>query len=203
MARDPRPSAGEQHLGADYDTEWTRRYPARFARLVARQRHPPLAHVVASPGGSAATSPRARRGPRIYVANHASHVDTVCCCRCCRPGSATRPWSPPPPTTSSIGAGRRTCGPSSGGHPHRAPSGQPEVRRGHRRAPTPGLEPHHLPRGGPPPDGWFQPMRGVRPIWPRAREGPWCRCTSTAPTAIWPRGGTVCAAARRASPSAR
>jgi 1-acyl-sn-glycerol-3-phosphate acyltransferase len=69
--------APERHLGADYDTEWTRRYPARLARAVLLDNVTrPLAHIVASPEVRGDEILELVEAPAIYVANHASHVDT-------------------------------------------------------------------------------------------------------------------------------
>jgi 1-acyl-sn-glycerol-3-phosphate acyltransferase len=67
-------AAPSRHLGADYDTEWTRRYPARLARAVLLDNVTrPLAHIVASPE---VRGDEVVEAPAIYVANHASHIDT-------------------------------------------------------------------------------------------------------------------------------
>jgi 1-acyl-sn-glycerol-3-phosphate acyltransferase len=69
--------APARHLGADYDTEWTRRYPARLARAVLLDNVTrPLAHIVASPEVRGDEILELVEAPAIYVANHASHVDT-------------------------------------------------------------------------------------------------------------------------------
>lgn len=73
LERDP----PRRHLGADYDTEWTRRYPARLARAVVLDNVTrPLAHIVASPEVRGDEILELVEAPAIYVANHASHVDT-------------------------------------------------------------------------------------------------------------------------------
>ncbi len=70
-------AAPKQNLGADYDTEWTRRYPARLARAVVTDNVTrPLAHLVASPEVRGAEVLELVEAPAIYIANHASHVDT-------------------------------------------------------------------------------------------------------------------------------
>jgi 1-acyl-sn-glycerol-3-phosphate acyltransferase len=70
-------SAPRRHLGADYDTEWTRRYPARLARSIMLDNVTrPLAHIVASPEVRGDEILELVDAPAIYVANHASHVDT-------------------------------------------------------------------------------------------------------------------------------
>ena len=67
----------ERNVGVDYDTDWARRYPARLVRAA-------LTEGVARPAVAALTRPRvegrdriaALRGPAIFAANHASHIDT-------------------------------------------------------------------------------------------------------------------------------
>ncbi len=69
--------APQRHLGADYDTEWTRRYPARLVRAVLLDNVTrPLAHLVASPEVRGDDVLELVEAPAIYVANHASHIDT-------------------------------------------------------------------------------------------------------------------------------
>jgi 1-acyl-sn-glycerol-3-phosphate acyltransferase len=74
------PPEGRQRSGADYDTAWARRYPARLARAA-------LLEGVARPAVAALADPQ-RHGldrldglrrdgePVIFAANHHSHVDT-------------------------------------------------------------------------------------------------------------------------------
>ncbi|MGA2520634.1 MAG: lysophospholipid acyltransferase family protein [Acidimicrobiales bacterium] len=72
----PRP-APERHLGIDYDSEWSRRYPARLVRAVVLDNLTrPFIHAVASPEVRGAEVLELVEAPAIYVANHASHVDT-------------------------------------------------------------------------------------------------------------------------------
>lgn len=66
----------ERRTGADYDTDWAREFPARWARVV-------LLESVLRPTIAALTSPERRGldnlagidGPAIFAANHHSHVD--------------------------------------------------------------------------------------------------------------------------------
>ena len=72
------PPVARRRTGADFDTEWARRYPARVARLA-------LLEVVMRPAIAALAKPE-RRGldrlveldgqPVIFAANHHSHLDT-------------------------------------------------------------------------------------------------------------------------------
>jgi 1-acyl-sn-glycerol-3-phosphate acyltransferase len=69
--------APKRHLGIDYDTSWTRRYPARLVRaLVLDNVARPLAHIVASPEVRGVEVLEYVEAPAIFAANHASHVDT-------------------------------------------------------------------------------------------------------------------------------
>lgn len=71
--RDP-PDRG---VGVDYATAWARRYPVRLARaLVLDNLTRPLAHVIASPHVRGAEMLELVDAPVIFVANHASHLDT-------------------------------------------------------------------------------------------------------------------------------
>jgi 1-acyl-sn-glycerol-3-phosphate acyltransferase len=73
VERDP----PERKLGVDYDTEWSRRYPARLLRAVLLDNVTrPLAHAVASPEVRGAEMLELVTPPVIFVANHASHIDT-------------------------------------------------------------------------------------------------------------------------------
>jgi 1-acyl-sn-glycerol-3-phosphate acyltransferase len=61
----------------DYDTAWSRRYPARLARAVVLDNVTrPLARVVASPLVRGDENLREVDAPVIFAANHVSHVDT-------------------------------------------------------------------------------------------------------------------------------
>jgi len=69
--------APERRLGADYDTEWSRRYPARLLRAVVLDNLTrPVVHAVATPEVRGDEVLELIEAPAIYVANHASHVDT-------------------------------------------------------------------------------------------------------------------------------
>jgi 1-acyl-sn-glycerol-3-phosphate acyltransferase len=64
-------------LGADFDTEWSRRMPARVARaLVVDGVLKPAVAVVASPTVSGLDRLDGFDGPLIFTSNHASHLDT-------------------------------------------------------------------------------------------------------------------------------
>ena len=72
------PPAPTRRLGADYDSDWARRFPARFARLA-------LLEGVLRPAVAALGAPERdgidrlaglRDGPVIFAGNHHSHLDT-------------------------------------------------------------------------------------------------------------------------------
>lgn len=67
----------KRRIGADYDSEWARRYPARLARAVIVDNVTrPLAYVFASPDVRGAELLGLAETPLIIVANHTSHADT-------------------------------------------------------------------------------------------------------------------------------
>ncbi|HEY2428113.1 MAG TPA: lysophospholipid acyltransferase family protein [Acidimicrobiales bacterium] len=67
----------ERTLGADFDTEWARKPPARVARaLVLDGVVRPAVDLVASPTVSGLDRLDGLEGPVIFVGNHASHLDT-------------------------------------------------------------------------------------------------------------------------------
>jgi 1-acyl-sn-glycerol-3-phosphate acyltransferase len=73
----PRP-APEYHLGADYDTAWSRKYPVRLARAMLLDNVTrPLTKVIASPDIRGSEYLNDVEAPVIFAANHASHVDTA------------------------------------------------------------------------------------------------------------------------------
>ena len=71
------PAPLSHRLGADYDTDWARRYPARLARAA-------IVEGIMRPAMSAIASPDRRGldrlddldGAVVFVANHHSHADT-------------------------------------------------------------------------------------------------------------------------------
>ena len=71
------PAPLSHRLGADYDTDWARRYPARLARAA-------IVEGIMRPAMSAIASPNRRGldrlddldGAVVFVANHHSHADT-------------------------------------------------------------------------------------------------------------------------------
>ena len=72
----PRPPV-ERTTGVDYATGWARRYGVRLARaLVLDYVTRPALDVVASPSVRGLDRLEGLRGPAVFAANHASHVDT-------------------------------------------------------------------------------------------------------------------------------
>ena len=72
----PRPPV-ERRTGEDFDTEWARKYPTRLARAMVLDTVGQAAiRVVASPKIAGADRLDHLKGPAIFAANHASHVDT-------------------------------------------------------------------------------------------------------------------------------
>jgi 1-acyl-sn-glycerol-3-phosphate acyltransferase len=71
------PPPAEKHTGADYDTAWARRYPARLARVaLVEGLMRPVLRAVADPTVTGLDRLDALEGPAIFAANHHSHVDT-------------------------------------------------------------------------------------------------------------------------------
>jgi 1-acyl-sn-glycerol-3-phosphate acyltransferase len=69
--------APERNLGVDYETDWTRKYPARFVRAMLLDNVTrPLTHVLATPTVRGIELLDLVEAPAIIVANHSSHVDT-------------------------------------------------------------------------------------------------------------------------------
>ena len=71
------PPPARRRLGADYDTAWARRYPARLARaaIVEGVMRPVMA-VVADPARVGVDRLDGLDGPVVFAANHHSHADT-------------------------------------------------------------------------------------------------------------------------------
>ena len=67
----------ERRTGVDYDTSWARRYSVRLARaVVVDSIGRAVVQVVASPRVTGHDRLDGLHGPVVFVANHASHVDT-------------------------------------------------------------------------------------------------------------------------------
>ncbi|MED5220666.1 MAG: lysophospholipid acyltransferase family protein [Actinomycetota bacterium] len=71
------PANPRHPLGADYDTSWARRYPARVARaaILESVMRPTMA-VIAAPARRGLDRLDDVDGPVVFVANHHSHADT-------------------------------------------------------------------------------------------------------------------------------
>jgi 1-acyl-sn-glycerol-3-phosphate acyltransferase len=69
--------APERRVGVGYDSAWARRYPVRLARAVVIDNLTrPLAHALAAPAVLGEEILDLVEAPVIFVANHASHLDT-------------------------------------------------------------------------------------------------------------------------------
>jgi 1-acyl-sn-glycerol-3-phosphate acyltransferase len=67
----------ERNIGLDYDHEWSRRYPVRLARaMVMDNLARPAAKILAPATVRGLEHLNNLEGPVIFVANHASHIDT-------------------------------------------------------------------------------------------------------------------------------
>jgi 1-acyl-sn-glycerol-3-phosphate acyltransferase len=67
----------EDTLGTGYDTEWARRYAVRLARaVVVDDLERPIVRLVARPRIEGHDRIAAVKGPVVFAANHASHLDT-------------------------------------------------------------------------------------------------------------------------------
>ena len=68
----------EPDTGADYDTAWARKFPARVARaVIVDDLLRPVAHLLARPEVTGLDRLEELDGPVIFVANHNSHLDTT------------------------------------------------------------------------------------------------------------------------------
>jgi len=67
----------EKNIGANYDTDWARSYPARFARVVVLNAlMKPIVDLIATPTIVGTDRLADIDGPVIFAANHHSHADT-------------------------------------------------------------------------------------------------------------------------------
>ncbi|MEX1218729.1 MAG: lysophospholipid acyltransferase family protein [Acidimicrobiales bacterium] len=67
----------ENNVGANYDTDWARSYPARIARvLILNGLMKPVVDLLATPTVHGTDRLNDLDGPVIFAANHHSHVDT-------------------------------------------------------------------------------------------------------------------------------
>lgn len=71
------PRRPKPRLGADYDTDWARSYPARFARvLLVEGVVRPVVDIMAAPRVTGVDRLHDLDGPAIFAPNHHSHLDT-------------------------------------------------------------------------------------------------------------------------------
>jgi 1-acyl-sn-glycerol-3-phosphate acyltransferase len=74
------PPPPRRRTGVDFETEWARRFPARFTRLVVLETMlRPVISMLAAPrrrGLDRLADAAARDEPVIFAANHHSHIDT-------------------------------------------------------------------------------------------------------------------------------
>jgi len=72
------PLAPKRRLGADYETDWARRFPARFARVVLLEgvMRPAVAALGAPERAGLDRLAGLSDGPVIFAPNHHSHLDT-------------------------------------------------------------------------------------------------------------------------------
>jgi 1-acyl-sn-glycerol-3-phosphate acyltransferase len=165
VPRGVEPPVRKQRAGADYDTAWARRYPARLARVA-------LVEAVARPAVAALARPERSGldrldalaetgGPVIFAANHHSHVDTPLLVT-----SIPEPWRHKlfvgaaadyffrTPVTSALSALALGAIPIE-----RTKVGRRSADRAAGLL-TDGWSMLIFPEGGRSPDGWGQPFRG-------------------------------------------
>ena len=72
------PAPRKRNTGADYVTDWARRYPARLGRAALIEGvMAPAMSLIASPERAGLDRLDDLEGPTIFVANHHSHLDTA------------------------------------------------------------------------------------------------------------------------------
>ncbi|MHB8681576.1 MAG: lysophospholipid acyltransferase family protein [Acidimicrobiales bacterium] len=176
--------APERGLGIDYATEWARRYPARWARaMVLDNLTRPLAHALAAPEVRGDELLELVEPPAIFVANHASHLDTPLLL-------SVLPLSLRHRTVVAAAADhffdRKWKAHLWAGALNAIPIERHRVNRRSADVAAALLEDGWnlviFPEGGRSPDGWFQPFRGGaaylavrtgRPVVPVHLHGTW------------------------------
>ena len=151
-----------RNVGADYDTDWARTYPARLARalLVEGVVRPTMA-VLADPTIAGTDRLADASGPMVFAANHHSHIDTALLV-----SSIPEPWR----HHLVVGAAadyffaNRVTAPLSALVVGAIPIERQKVARRSAQLASDliddGWSVLIFPEGGRSPDGWGQPFRG-------------------------------------------
>ena len=190
----PRPPV-ERNLGMDYDTEWARRYPARFGRVL-------VSELVARPGRPAAgRAPGGRAGPHrpSRRAGHLRGQPRQSSGRA--PAPVGDPGAVAPPHVRRRRRRLLLRHPAQG-RQLRLPASTPcrSSASGSAGTPPTGSRPcwrragacSSSPRAVAAPTGGASRTGPARPGWEFAPAGPSCRSTSRAPGRSWPKARPGC-----------
>lgn len=151
-----------RNVGADYDTDWARTYPARIARaLLVEGVVRPVMSVLADPTVTGTDRLVDASGPMVFAANHHSHIDTALLV-----SSIPEPWR----HHLVVGAAadyffaNRVTAPLSALVVGAIPIERQKVARRSAQLASSliddGWSVLIFPEGGRSPDGWGQPFRG-------------------------------------------
>jgi 1-acyl-sn-glycerol-3-phosphate acyltransferase len=152
----------KRNVGADYDTDWARTYPARIARtLLVEGVVRPTMSMLADPTVVGTDRLADFTGPLVFAANHHSHIDTALLV-----SSIPEPWR----HHLVVGAAadyffaNRITAPLSALVVGAIPIERQKVARRSARLASDliadGWSVLIFPEGGRSPDGWGQPFRG-------------------------------------------